>query len=565
MPSMQFQPMLREIRDILGADFYFIPRFQRPFSWTDENIEDFWRDTVRDNDAGYFIGPMVAYEAHKSHFGMVDGQQRLTTIMLTIAALRDLFLELDESSSVRGIGKYIARSDDEDRQHFVLKTLAAEEYFKSQILKNPPRKSTPTTRVEERELQKAFASIKHKLEEEIDDLERKHADDTPSPAALRLREIRDKILSLKIIWIRLDNEDDAYSIFETLNSRGKDLEVVDLLKNYLLQSIRAVNADLDEARVTWEDVRRTLERAGGTNPNKYILHWWLSRYDYTAERKLFAEIKKRTGKAEAPRLLDELHRDAEFYARIAHPSSWECRADQFDARDSLLALDMFGVRQPRPMLLSLMRAYSSGEIRLARLTKALRTIENFHYQSTAIVGVSSTGGISEMYAKHARELSNAKNQIQRDAAIDGLLAKLKSSQRLPARETFISEFDRTLRFSERETANKRLVQYTLRKLHEAVRSGHAIDHTKCNIEHISAQSAAEDYMASIGNLLWIERGLNSKLGNKPYSEKRAILIPDYAATYDLTEVAEEADWGSDQVEARALRLATLAVDKVWRL
>jgi hypothetical protein len=54
-----------------------------------------------------------------------------------------------------------------------------------------------------------------------------------------LTHVRDKLLSLKVIWVEHSNEDDAYIIFETLNSRGKDLEVVDLLKNLIFNKLRS--------------------------------------------------------------------------------------------------------------------------------------------------------------------------------------------------------------------------------------------------------------------------------------------------------------------------------------
>ena len=93
MPSISFQPTLRDLKDVLKADFYEIPRFQRPYSWTAENLEDFLRDVVDDNDDGYFIGPMVAYKTGKDKSAIVDGQQRITTVTLTLCGLRDLFLE----------------------------------------------------------------------------------------------------------------------------------------------------------------------------------------------------------------------------------------------------------------------------------------------------------------------------------------------------------------------------------------------------------------------------------------------------------------------------------------
>lgn len=67
MPEIDFQPEKRTIEDLfVGADYYVIPRFQRPYSWDATNLDDFWRDVVYDNDYGYFIGPMVAWRDPES-------------------------------------------------------------------------------------------------------------------------------------------------------------------------------------------------------------------------------------------------------------------------------------------------------------------------------------------------------------------------------------------------------------------------------------------------------------------------------------------------------------------
>ncbi|MFZ0745905.1 MAG: DUF262 domain-containing protein, partial [Terracidiphilus sp.] len=70
--------------------FYRIPRFQRPYSWDRTNIEDFWKDAVVENEDQYFIGNCVVYD-DKTAMGVVDGQQRLTTITLLLCALRNAF------------------------------------------------------------------------------------------------------------------------------------------------------------------------------------------------------------------------------------------------------------------------------------------------------------------------------------------------------------------------------------------------------------------------------------------------------------------------------------------
>ena len=564
MASISFQPVLKDIKEILKSDFYTIPRFQRPYSWTSENLDDFWQDVVLDNTEGYFIGPMVAYSESGDIFGIVDGQQRITSVTLALCVLRDIFQEMQAVRYSSGLQKYIEREDDDSRLHYVLRSEAAGHYLRSQIQAPKPRTPQEPKNDEERALKKAYDDISIWLRNIVDGLSTSHADESElSEAAVKLREIRDKILSLQVIWIQLDSEDDAYIIFETLNSRGKDLEVVDLLKNLMLNSIRAENGDLDSARVRWAEMREVLSTKGnGTNPNKFILHWWLSKNEYTAERKLFRLIKKQAKKSEAPRTLVSLRSDAELYARISSPEKWDCKGFETEARDSLAGILMFGVRQPRPLLLALLRAYSDGAIKFGRVRKTLRAIEAYHYISTAVVGVSSTGGVSMMYASHAREISIATNAAAIHATIDALLKKLAA--KVSSRETFVSEFGKAIYYSQERPEAKRLVQYTLKALHDEAVKGVAFDHDKCNIEHIGLQSDPKPWTAEVGNLLWVDSDLNRELGAKPFAQKQAIL-KTRSTTYDISDVLDAKDWGEAEVNARTLRLAELAYDKVWRV
>jgi uncharacterized protein with ParB-like and HNH nuclease domain len=564
MPSITFQPFLRDIKDILKSDFYSIPRFQRPYSWSSENLEDFWRDVVVDNNEGYFIGPMVAYAETKELFNIVDGQQRITSITLALCVLRDLFENIHATAFSSGLQKYIEREDDDSQSHYVLRSEAAGHYLRSQIQAPEPRQKTEPKKDEERAFKKAYDEIRTWLTQRIENLSWEHSDGAQkSEAALALREIRDKILSLQVIWIQLDSEDDAYIIFETLNSRGKDLEAVDLLKNFLLSAIRAENGDLDTARIQWSEMREELGiRGDGANPNKFILHWWLSRREYTAERKLFRLIREKVKKSDAPSVLASLSSDAELYARIAYPDGWQCSRYERGAKESLKALNLFSVRQPRPLLLALLRAYRDGSIRVGRLKSALRAIESYHFISTAVVGVSSTGGVSMMYAAHAREISAATNSKTIHLSIDALVKKLK--ERVSGRDTFLSEFGEALYYSGERTEAKRLVQYALKELHEFSIKGTAFDHDRCNIEHIGSQSDPKSWTADIGNLLWVDEKLNEELGSKDFDSKKEILSRR-RSSYDVADILAADNWGEMEVSTRSQRLAELSYDKVWKI
>jgi uncharacterized protein with ParB-like and HNH nuclease domain len=79
---MIIKPLDRTTKDLLEGGFYKIPRFQRPYSWNKENVDDFWTDAIASEEKDYFTGSFVIYREHQNAdaFMIVDGQQRLTTI-----------------------------------------------------------------------------------------------------------------------------------------------------------------------------------------------------------------------------------------------------------------------------------------------------------------------------------------------------------------------------------------------------------------------------------------------------------------------------------------------------
>ena len=98
--SAIFKPEAKTIMKIFGdADSYYqIPDYQRPYSWNDEQIEQLWDDiysAMKSNDESYFLGPMILIRTNDGYFEVVDGQQRLTTLMILFCVLRDLYLKDD--------------------------------------------------------------------------------------------------------------------------------------------------------------------------------------------------------------------------------------------------------------------------------------------------------------------------------------------------------------------------------------------------------------------------------------------------------------------------------------
>jgi len=88
---MKIESKDTDIESLLAGAYFHIPRFQRPYSWDEDNLGDFWNDVIVNKSDDYFIGSMVVYKKDKQQFGVVDGQQRLTTITILLCVIRDYF------------------------------------------------------------------------------------------------------------------------------------------------------------------------------------------------------------------------------------------------------------------------------------------------------------------------------------------------------------------------------------------------------------------------------------------------------------------------------------------
>jgi uncharacterized protein with ParB-like and HNH nuclease domain len=109
----------------------------------------------------------------------------------------------------------------------------------------------------------------------------------------KLRELRDTVLFLNLIRIELDNDEDAYLIFETLNTRGKDLELTDLLKNHFPKSIRS-KSSVNLPKEQWSRLLTTLSKSNvDIDPDTFFTHSWSSRFEPTTQQKAYKKIKSK--------------------------------------------------------------------------------------------------------------------------------------------------------------------------------------------------------------------------------------------------------------------------------
>jgi hypothetical protein len=567
---MKIESTDQDIRNLLSSGYYRIPRFQRPYSWLREHIQEFWDDIIRDNPSDYFIGSMVVFKEGNQRYGVVDGQQRLTTITILLSVLRNTLDKLRMTDLASGIHGLIERRNIDNKEEFVLSTESSYPFFQDHILKRGEPELAVAPMREEENLRAAFDQLKSLVGSVVDGINNDEgltAEQKEELLKRRLTEIRDALLDLKVIFVKMDNEDDAYVIFETLNTRGKDLSLTDLVKNHVTKHLKTKSVSVDQPKVKWTRVLETIEGSScELSTDTFIHHFWLSRYDYLPAKRLFKELKRRIGKTETKRFLDDLVADATLYRGIHEVPYGKWSKQERRIAEGLQALQLFRVAQQTPCVLSLVRAYRGKKINRKHIEDAVVAIEKFHFLFTAATSQRSSGGISGMYASLGRRIFEA---LDMAAALDVIKElKTKLRERIPSLEEVKALFPDML-YTERLTKHRNLIKYVLAGFDKRVPSWVTADVDAMTIEHLVPQSCigtgdfSERVIGQLGNLILVSTEMNSKLSDKPFAEKKRILL---AAGCKLPpKIAAATDWTANDIKARTQDMTVEAYKKVWKI
>ncbi len=219
------------------------------------------------------------------------------------------------------------------------------------------------------------------------------------------------------------------------------------------------------------------------------------------------------------------------------------------------------------MVLSVMHQYERQQIKVKHVKAILGAIENFHFAFTAIASQRSSGGISFMYALAGRDLYNAKDLASKASC----LTEFQKTKLSPKRPSFV-EFEPgflELKFSNQFPKQRNLIRYILLKIYQAKSIGLPIDPEQATIEHLVPQSATKnanltpESIASIGNLILVDKKLNDKLADKDFAEKVKIL--NSAKVWVDPVILKAKAWGATEIEQRSRLLAEMAYKSVWAL
>lgn len=526
-----------------------VPRFQRGYSWEKTHVNEFWTDLVgfereyakSPTSATYFLGPIVIEDKTKE-IVLLDGQQRLATVTILLSIIRDASRTIGTWEADKFADdiqeKLILKEDGDDEVALHLGELDIE-YFRKTIQDDPPNPSKQRIRSHVR-IAEAAKLLKNEVSSAVAGL-------SAQKSLKQLKSFRDCLVKgMTLVAINVEDENDAFSIFETLNDRGLRLSVPDLLLNLLMSRSNSKTMQ-NRVRIQWNSM---LERMGKKDISRFLRHMWLARYGDLKARGLFAELKGHlaTGAIPSTVFVEDCSVDCDSYIALVDQTA-DLPVDSVNSVAGLIKY--MGVTSSLPLLLSGLQCLKPNDfVKLADFVASLA----LRYSIIANLNPST---LESAFYEAAREIRGKKavgeSSPKMLSAAKVILEKLNPDDPQVRKLAVSVDFDRGTAL------------WLLTQLANAKQSStKEISISRSNLEHIfplNSKTAAWPnqrellpYKWRLGNLTILGEKLNSDAANKAYSVKSA----NYYKNSEIKmtkEILAYATWNATNLTARGKALA----------
>jgi len=553
---------------LLGANQvqFVIPVYQRLYSWGERECAELWDDVVRAGKRGtrHFIGSFLYTPQEKATATslerelLIDGQQRMTTLSLMLAAFFE-WLEEDEARAsfltdvkVKALRKsYLFNDDDfmgDSRYKLVLSQSDRDTLFS--IVSKSPLPVEPSQRI---------VDAYHMFQDRV----RAKGFDAAAFWA--------GVGGLLIIDAKLDENDNAQLIFESMNSKGKALTAIDLIRNYVLMSLPAK----DQAKLYdgyWRPIEGMFGQENEGEFNAFIWYWlWLKvpqrkpreneAYD---EFKAYCQDENLTREPEP--LLEELRDYAGLYKRMFLGSEGDKELASHFGRIASL-----GVKPIRPLMLVLYHLYEQEKLSKDAFIRLLTTIESFLFRRS-VVGRFSTG-LNNFFAGMYKPLEKSDNPEEYVTAMFLIHGKNQTAY-FPTDADF-SEALRTRDLYDHFPK----CRYCLERFESYHSPKEPINTAGLQIEHVMPQTISnsaewkamlgsdwerdhEELLNTLGNLTLT--GYNQEYSNSSFEDKQNLEDKGFKASHLYLNrwVGEQTSWNRQTIEERGRLLANDALS-IW--
>lgn len=531
-----------------------IPPYQRSYAWESEQIDELWHDITDTLGRNHFMGSVVLCSPDEQRPEVIDGQQRLTTVILLLALIRDKYHSL-KPDLVGRVQQFLENSYAEPGLRFKFRPGNANCRVFTDFILHAPDSDSRRDWEQIRELDSHERNRNNNL---VTNAERlagylnqylANADDALH-ALDRLE--RNIMTGLEFVVIDVPDIADAFIIFETLNDRGLALSAGDLLKNHLLAAAAKAHESIDALADDWDRIIDSLE---GGDITRFLRHYLLISHANVQKDDVFALFKKEVATRGVRQLIKDLKQMSRFYGQFIKPELVEDKAVRvvYESLNTLRAT----------------MCYSA-------LLAASRILEGSALRDFAYLCEALTFRYSTICSKDSKELERVYHNAAKALASRGEGALTEACNILRSFSPSTEEF--VLAFTAQSMGRQYIVNYIFRGLENHLDPEEkTLENTqRVHIEHIMPQTLSEQWIAQLGdeveqhgmyvnrwgNLTLLGGTKNISASNQVFERKRAI--------YSESKIGMARDlvnydyWDYRQIEERQSKMAKL-VNDIWKM
>ena len=402
---------METLEKILAGKVCMIPDYQRGYAWDEKN----WKDFVQDIDAliddeiqSHYTGTIVIYQSkqEKISYGVkksdqvdiIDGQQRLTTCSLYLSIIINKLIESGEKGYEDERHIYLYSGSD---SKLILNNDTSDFYY---ALISREQANVRTNNLHQQRLQNAYDYLKRHIEEQIEQREN---------GLTYLKNLFDVITGkMNFTFYSIEEESEIGMTFELMNARGKELSILEKLKNYLMywiyRNVKDKKKELtDSINRVWKDVYDNIAKCAGNEEQCLRIAWILYHipdrkkwhgYDGFKENDCipirdFSQKNQEQTKDFIRNFTDKLAEISKHYAAILSPENqdqeeftWLTKINNAGNRATIL-----------PLMIAARMQHVHGDITGESYIRLLKALENFIYRVFLWRGKRSTAGISQFY------------------------------------------------------------------------------------------------------------------------------------------------------------------------
>ena len=447
---------------IEGTKQYVVPLFQRPYRWSKKEWEILWDDLVElcqeDNQRTHFIGSIVTMPTSSvpegvAKFLLIDGQQRLTTIFIILAMLRDQAKQNEQKNLAAEIEKTL----------LVNPYISDMDYYKlhpTQVDRNSFKSI----------IDSKGASHENQIAQAYQFFERKFRQTKLNAQTLK------KVIckNLIIVSIVLHSDDNPHLVFESLNAKGLPLSQADLIRNYFFMKI-PVNEQEDVHAQYWQPMQEALK----DSLTEFIRHFLVMNSGMAVKQSdVYFSLKETVSRQDALESLRRLSQFAGYYEKLLYPD----QEPNPDIGKALIRLNRIQVTIAYPLLMRCYDDYYQNKLSVSDFLSIIRVIENFMIRR--FVCNIPTNPLSSIFSSLYLQVINQNP----DNFVDGLKRVLQS-RNYPKDNDFKFNFMNAKLYGSGDRIAK--TKLILESLEEYYSHTEQVPFDNLTIEHVMPQTLTE--------------------------------------------------------------------------